>query len=343
MRFGTRLEQLRKGKGLGLKPLAKKVKVNHSYLSRIESGDVHPSEQIIHRLAQVLGYDEAELMLLADRIPPKWRSAIKKAPHEAAFLIAESIQDYKTTENSNGNGKGLRLRKSNRKSPDGIPTNNLIFSAHLGTNDELFPLILSLYVRPGSKVADVTYGKGVFWKNVPKGRYTLLATDIDMGVDCRSLPYEDNCIDCVVLDPPYMHTPGGTAHVGHQNFEGYYKNNSTQNGSNRKYHEAVLDLYFAAGMEAYRVLRNEGIFIVKCADEVCANQQRLTHVEIINEYASNGFLVEDLFVLLRRNRPGVSRVLKQVHARKNHSYFMIFRKSTSKSRWKGPSQLSGRR
>jgi len=132
-----------------------------------------------------------------------------------------------------------------------------------------------------------------------------------------------------------MHTPGGTAHVNHQNFENYYRNNAFT-VPDKKYHEAVLELYFKAGNEAYRILRNQGIFIVKCADEVCANQQRLTHVELINEFTARGFVVEDLFVLVRRNRPGLSRVLKQVHARKNHSYFLVFRKSVSRTRWKGP-------
>jgi hypothetical protein len=217
--------------------------------------------------------------------------------------------------------------KKRRKSPGGIPTNKLIFSAAQGTNNALFPGILTLYVRPGSKVADITYGRGVFWKNVPKHRYCLLATAIRTGVDCRALPYEHESLDCVVFDPPYMHTPGGTAHVGHQNYENYYANNVVQNGSEKKYHEAVLDLYFKTALEAKRVLKPEGIFIVKCGDEVCANQQRLTHVELINEFSNHGFVVEDLFVLLRNNRPGVSRVLKQVHARKNHSYFLVFRKS----------------
>jgi hypothetical protein len=220
----------------------------------------------------------------------------------------------------------LPRTKSKRKSPNGISTNQLIFAAHAGNNSELFPQILSLYVPQGSRVADVTYGKGVFWKNVNTRKYHLLATDLSQGVDCRSLPYDDGSMDCVVLDPPYMHTPGGTAHVNHQNYEGYYRNNGTDNGTGEKYHEAVLALYFAAGREARRILKNGGVFIVKCADEVCANKQRLTHVELINEFVSMQFLVEDLFVLVRSNKPGVSRILKQMHARKNHSYFLVFRK-----------------
>ncbi|QUV84192.1 DNA methyltransferase [Chloracidobacterium aggregatum] len=223
--------------------------------------------------------------------------------------------------------------RKKRKSPDGTPTNDLVFSAYVGTNDEVFPFVLSLYVEPGSTVADVTYGKGVFWRNVPPDAYKLLATDLQSGVDCRSLPYQDGSIDCVVFDPPYMHTPGGTAHVDHQNYEGYYKNNLTR--SEKKYHEAVLDLYFKAAREAWRVLREGGTYVVKCQDEVCANQQRLTHVEIINELQSYGFVVEDLFVVVRNGRPGVSRLLKQAHARKNHSYFLVFLKPKGRKRWAG--------
>ncbi len=222
-----------------------------------------------------------------------------------------------------------------RKSPDGAPTNDLVFTAQQATNDVVFPQVLGLYVARGSLVADVTHGRGVFWKRVEPGAYRLLATDLKEGIDCRALPYGDGSIDCVVFDPPYMHTPGGTAHVNHQRFEGYYGNNGSGNGTGKKYHEAVLDLYFAAAREAYRVLRPEGTYIVKCQDEVCANRQRLTHVELINELALYGFVAEDLFVVLRVNKPGVSRVIRQAHARKNHSYFVVFRRSSGKSRWAG--------
>lgn len=220
-----------------------------------------------------------------------------------------------------------------RKSPDGISTNDLVFSSYKGTNDEVFPFVLSLYVEPGSTVADVTYGKGVFWRKIPQDAYKLLPSDLESGVDCRSLPYDDVSMDCVVFDPPYMHTPGGTAHVGHQNYEGYYKNNLAN--SDKKYHEAVLDLYFTAAREAWRVLCRGGVYIVKCQDEVCANQQRLTHVELINELQSYGFIVEDLFVVLRNGKPGVSRIITQAHARKNHSYFLVFLKPRGRSRWTG--------
>jgi hypothetical protein len=231
-----------------------------------------------------------------------------------------------------------RPKKKKRKSPDGVATNKLVFSAYQGSNDDLFPHVLSLYVAPGSTVVDTTYGKGVFWRKIPKGRYKLKKSDLHTGVDAAKLPYDNASIDCLVFDPPYMHTPGGSAHKNHQNYEEYYRNNIIQvveQGIPKKYHEAVLDLYYKAGKEAHRVLRNEGMYIVKCGDEVCANQQRLTHVEVINEFSGIGFVAEDLFILLRENLPGVSRVLRQAHAKKNHSYFIVFRKSNGRTRWKG--------
>lgn len=227
-----------------------------------------------------------------------------------------------------------KVKKTDRVAR-GIATNELIHSAAIGNNDELFASVVALHIKEGSKVADVTYGNGVFWRNVPKNYYELVVSDIATGIDCRELPYGDLSLDAVVLDPPYMHTPGGTAHQNHQNFEKYYRNNGGEAASEKKYHEAVLDLYFKAGREAWRVLREEGVFIVKCQDEVCANKQRLTHVELINEFADLGFYCKDLFVLVRNGKPGVSRIVKQVHARKNHSYFLVFVKPKQKTRTQG--------
>lgn len=230
-----------------------------------------------------------------------------------------------------------------RKSPDGVSTNDLILSSYRGANSDVFPDIIRLYVIRGSSVADVTYGRGVFWKGIPKDEYVLYPSDLSVGVDCRVLPYSDASMDCVVFDPPYMASNKGsgrvgTAHKGHQNFEEYYANNVAESG--KRYHEAVLDLYFTAAVEAFRVLRVGGTYIVKCQDEVCANQQRLTHVELIVELQKNGWVVEDLFVITRTNKPGVSRILVQAHARKNHSYFLVFRKPDGKKRWKGIRRLS---
>lgn len=222
-------------------------------------------------------------------------------------------------------------RPGKRKRPDGIATTDVVLSAHVAGNAEVFEQIALLHIPPCAVVADVTWGKGVFWQRIPPDRYVVHGSDIQTGVDCRKLPYTDVSHDCVVLDPPYMeglfrrsqdHLAGAGSHVA---FRNHYSNGSATNGG-AKYHAAVVDLYFKAITEACRVLAEGGILVVKCQDEVSANRQRLTHVEIINECERLGFYTKDLFVVVRTNRPGVSRLLTQVHARKNHSYFLVFQK-----------------
>lgn len=242
---------------------------------------------------------------------------------------------------------------SGKRVAGGIPTTELVFSAAVGNNSVLFADILALHVPVGSTVADVTYGLGAFWREVPRGEYKLLASDLDVkpadipaemagkvlsGVDCRNLPYESGSLDCVVLDPPYMeglyrknsdHMAGSGTH---RSFRKAYSSGKPTpevgNGQAPKWHDAVVDLYARACREAYRVLRPDGVLILKCQDEVSANKQRLTHVEIITGCESLGFYTKDLFVLVRANRAGVSRLKKQEHARKNHSYFLVFLKRT---------------
>ncbi len=206
----------------------------------------------------------------------------------------------------------------------GEATTDLILTAHVAGNAEVFPMVLALHVSEGSTVADVTHGKGVFWRNVPKALYRLLATDIQDGVDCRALPYEAASIDALVIDPPYMEgAMRGTAYSEGQRQFGDYYGLQRCSGSG-KYHAAILNLYLDGCAEADRVLKPGGVLIVKCQDEVSANKQWLTHVEIINAMAARGYYAKDIFVVVRNNRPIVSRMKKQVHARKNHSYFLVF-------------------
>lgn len=115
-------------------------------------------------------------------------------------------------------------------------------------------------------------------------------------------PYPDDTIDALVLDPPYMEgffrTSTELAGTGtHSPFRARYSGGGTT-PLGPKYHEAVLDLYRRAGTEAHRVLRRRGVFIVKCQDEVSANKQRLTHVELLNHYADS-FYAKDFFVVVR--------------------------------------------
>jgi hypothetical protein len=212
-----------------------------------------------------------------------------------------------------------------------------VLTSYACDNSEVFPKILSLHVPKGSTVADVTYGKGVFWRKVSEEDYTLRKSDLKTGTDFRRLPYEASSIDCVVLDPPYMEglfrEDESMAGAGtHDAFRDHYSNGSRPAKLERKWHDAVLELYVKGAVEAIRVLKPEGILIVKCQDEVSACIQRLTHVEIIMNYLNMGLYCKDLFVVTRLNKPGVTRIKIQLHARKNHSYFLVFQKGATKSK-----------
>jgi DNA methylase len=234
---------------------------------------------------------------------------------------------------------------------NGIATTDLTFSAYIGDNEDIFPLILDLHVGQGSKIADVTFGKGVFWNKVDTSKYTILPSDRHLKaevkqkwkhlnpiseIDCRNLPYINGELDCIILDPPYMESfyREKNEHIGgqgtHHTFRQSYSSNEGMEVSEGKWHETVIKMYEKSGLEAYRTLKENGLLIVKCQDEVSANKQRLTHVEIITAYESLGFYTKDFFIVVRTNKPVVSRMVKQIHARKNHSYFIVFVKQKSK-------------
>jgi len=222
--------------------------------------------------------------------------------------------------------------------PQEVSREDMIVSGHVAGNAEVFPQVLDLHVPIGSKVADVTYGKGVFWRDIPKDAYDVYGTDLEpeksptgKSVDCRDLPYEDDSFDCVVLDPPYAegffrrNTDMLAGNSSHTTFREAYSNGEVLDTKGSKYHQAVLDLYCDAGVEARRVLKDDGVFVVKVQDEVSANTQELTHIQITNFYEGElDFYTKDLFVVMRANKPSVSGMQNQVHARKNHSFFMIY-------------------
>ncbi len=84
MTFGERVRELRKAEKLTLRGLAAKVRVNFTYVSKIENQKLsfgeYPSEDLIRKLAKVLKADEDELLLLAEKIPADIRKRVIERP-----------------------------------------------------------------------------------------------------------------------------------------------------------------------------------------------------------------------------------------------------------------------
>jgi HTH-type transcriptional regulator, competence development regulator len=90
MTFGEKVRAARKAKNLDLRTLAEIVGVHFTYLSKVENGRLDfgdaPGEQLINRLAEALGLDADELMLLAKRIPEWIRQRVLERPDAFAAL-----------------------------------------------------------------------------------------------------------------------------------------------------------------------------------------------------------------------------------------------------------------
>ena len=95
MRFGERLQALRKAKGYTLRDLAAKVGVGFTYLSKAENGKLafadYPGEALIVKLAKALDADADELLILAKKIPPQIRKRVLQRPD--AFRQLAGLND----------------------------------------------------------------------------------------------------------------------------------------------------------------------------------------------------------------------------------------------------------
>ena len=193
--------------------------------------------------------------------------------------------------------------------------------------------IIQLYIPQGKIDADVTYSKGVFYKNgniqEPQYKFDINPQTVDtVQADCRNLPLLDNSINSLMFDPPFLATSGKSLSTQENNNLilrrfGYYCNEKELH----KFYQDALN-------EFNRVLINNGILIVKCQDKISSGKQYLSHVFIINQAIEQGFYPEDIFILLAKSRIVADWQIKnQKHARKFHSYFIVFRKSNLKIKY----------
>ena len=95
MTFGEKIRRLRKALNLSQRDLAGKVKVNFTYISKIENekldfGD-YPSEELILKLAKAMEADTDELLLLAKKIPESVRKRVIQRPD--VFRKLASLDD----------------------------------------------------------------------------------------------------------------------------------------------------------------------------------------------------------------------------------------------------------
>jgi hypothetical protein len=192
-------------------------------------------------------------------------------------------------------------------------------------NGPLIAQAATLWIRPDDTVADITYGRGLFWTHYQHPG-TFITHDITHdGIDFRHLPEADASVDVVIYDPPYI-SPGG-------------RKTSTVTDFNNRYGLVDVprtpketDALIVAGLaEATRILRPGGRLFVKCADYVTSGKLHLGHHLVVSAAHNLGLEQVDEFVhhsgtgpQPKYNLDGTPR--RQVHSRRSHSFLCVFKK-----------------
>jgi putative DNA methylase len=91
MGFGNTIRRRRQSLALSLRKAAKLLGCDAAYLSRIESEKTVASDELITKLARVLGTDEQELFLAAGRLPASLRPLVTEQSHEVMMAIKDTL------------------------------------------------------------------------------------------------------------------------------------------------------------------------------------------------------------------------------------------------------------
>lgn len=199
---------------------------------------------------------------------------------------------------------------------------------------EIIKWILQIHVPEHKIDLDPTYSIGNFYKETgikePVYKFDInpQLDNVNFG-DSRNLPLQDNSIECMIFDPPFLATTG----------KSLKEDDKPNNIINRRFgvypSECKLHQFYIDSLkEAYRILKEGGILIFKCQDKVSSGKQYMSHVFIMNEAVKVGFYPKDLFILLAKNRLVANWQLKnQKNARKFHSYFWVLQKTQKKTEY----------
>ena len=184
--------------------------------------------------------------------------------------------------------------------------------------NEIIQWIMNLYCPDGFEL-DPTHSIGNFYKKIPKPKlkYDISPQSSDVKqADCTDLPLDNNSIQSIMFDPPFVvGIPTDTAKNGIM---------EKRFGSYSNIQKDLWRMYLKSMAEFKRILKDNGVLVVKCQDIVSCGLQFMSHIELINYAILLGFYPKDLFILLAENRVNRWKDKPQQHSRKFHSYFIVF-------------------
>lgn len=198
--------------------------------------------------------------------------------------------------------------------------NSALESVSYATDREIIDALVNIHLEGDpSIVLDATYGSGVWWTpaDCVYGSDVRVSEGITVVADFNALPYRGDVADVVVFDPPHRSLSG-------PNGSGYlHKRFGTLPSSTR----GLAPLLPSAFTEIQRVLRPQGIALVKIADQV--NSRRNIHQFVSACVIADvvGLSVCDYVIKVRKQPVVVSSTWQvQRHARKRHAFWVVLRK-----------------
>lgn len=194
-----------------------------------------------------------------------------------------------------------------------------------GDDAELLELLLDFYPRKRPKrILDATINGGRFWRESNRPVYGL---DIEAShrphivADNTQMPFRDGAFDVVVYDPPHIPNQGKDNEKDFNVRFGLVVRSPKENG----YSFAHTYPPFVA--EACRVLALEGVLFCKITDYVHHHRYNWAHVDFIDAARKAGFRACDCIIKTRKGPIIDPRWKTAHHTRRQHCYWLIFRKS----------------
>ena len=87
-RFGAFIRREREAREIGLRQMAKMIKVSPTYLSKVEREQApSPVEDRVRAIATILECDPDELVAMAGRVPADLAAIIRRRPVEMSALL----------------------------------------------------------------------------------------------------------------------------------------------------------------------------------------------------------------------------------------------------------------
>jgi hypothetical protein len=208
---------------------------------------------------------------------------------------------------------------------------NTVIKSVVTSDEEALLAIMRLHNNNEPFELDPTFSVGGFYRDkvpAPKWRFDLAPQLPDVKqTDCRRLPFANGAVSSIVCDLPFMFGAHGTNNPANKVARGY-SDPATLNGRFSQFasFDELKDLYQGALDEFSRVLRLKGILAFKCQD-FTDTKTTMTHCLVYNWATTRGFYAKDLLIRTVSAGRAFNPRLVQRHARKFHSYWIVFVKT----------------